>query len=88
MIGWLLLGYNFIVFLMYGWDKLRARKGWWRIPESTLLWLAAAFGGPGAWLAMRTFHHKTHKPRFAWGVPLMTLAQAMVAGWVWWKLTH
>lgn len=80
-VGWALLGYNFVVFLAYGWDKLRAIRGGRRTPEATLLWLAACLGGPGALLGMLLWHHKTHKPRFARGVPLLTLMQAVLAGW-------
>ncbi len=74
--------YNAVVFLVYGIDKLRARRGWRRTPEATLLWMAALFGGPGALLAMRLFRHKTRKPAFAWGVTAMTLLQAGVVVWV------
>ena len=61
---------NLIVFLLYGADKRRARKNAWRIPEKTLLagtWLT---GGVGAWLAMRTFRHKTKHIAFQVSVPI------------------
>ena len=42
---WLLLA-NLLTFLIYGGDKLAARKGWRRVPEATLL----LFGALGGWL--------------------------------------
>ena len=46
-----LLIWNVMVFLIYGIDKSKARRGAWRIPEKFLLILAFTFGGFGAWLA-------------------------------------
>jgi uncharacterized membrane protein YsdA (DUF1294 family) len=53
-----------IAFVAYGWDKLQAKRGGWRISEKTLHGLALAGGFVGAWLGMRIFHHKTRKPQF------------------------
>jgi uncharacterized membrane protein YsdA (DUF1294 family) len=39
-----LLVINVITFVVYGIDKLKAKKHWWRISEATLLLLAAAGG--------------------------------------------
>ena len=39
-----LLAINIITFIVYGIDKLKAKHSWWRIPESTLLILAAVGG--------------------------------------------
>ena len=56
-IAWALL--NGFVFLLYGLDKLKAKRGKWRIPERTLLLFTWLMGGVGALLGMRTFRHKT-----------------------------
>ncbi|WP_370736993.1 DUF1294 domain-containing protein [Streptococcus pseudoporcinus] len=56
-----LLLWNVIVFVVYGIDKGRAIKGRWRISESTLIIIALLFGGLGAWLGAKVFHHKTQK---------------------------
>ena len=69
---------NLAAFLLYGVDKFTARRGLWRIPESVLLLVAAAGGSAGAFLGMRFFHHKTKKPRFYIGVPVMLLLQLLV----------
>ena len=55
---------NIFTFITYGVDKRKAVKNRWRIPERTLLILAAAGGSPGAWLGMRLFRHKTRHPKF------------------------
>ena len=58
------LAFNLLVFLIYWWDKEAARKGSWRVRESTLLWLAFLGGSVGAVLAQRLLRHKTHKQPF------------------------
>jgi uncharacterized membrane protein YsdA (DUF1294 family) len=79
---WILFaGYNLVVLLVYGWDKRAAKRHAWRIPEATLLWLATIGGGVGALAGMLLWHHKTRKPRFAVGVPLLLIIQA---GALWW----
>ncbi len=52
-------------------DKRRAIKNRWRIPEKTLL-LIALFGGSfGVLLGMKLARHKTKKPVFSIGVPVI-----------------
>ncbi len=60
---------NMIAFVLYGVDKRRAIKDKWRIPEATLIGLAALGGGIGAFLGMITWHHKTKKWKFRILVP-------------------
>ena len=45
-----LLIWNFLVFMIYGIDKSKAKRGAWRIPEKILLFLAFIYGGFGAWI--------------------------------------
>lgn len=66
---------NIITFVMYGIDKYKAKKSKWRIPESTLLGLAAIGGSIGAWLGMQVWHHKTLHKKFRFGVPVILLLQ-------------
>ena len=66
---------NAVSFFVYGIDKLKASKGWWRIPESTLLLLALVGGSVGAWLGMKAWHHKTMHKKFRYGLPLILLLQ-------------
>ena len=53
-----------VTFVTYGVDKSAARRGTWRVPESTLHLLALACGWPGALLGQRFFRHKTRKQPF------------------------
>lgn len=74
-----LLGINAITFALYGIDKLKSKKGWWRIPEKTLLMLAIIGGSIGALCGMRLFHHKTKHKKFYLGVPiLLTIQVALI----------
>ena len=70
-IGILIL--NVVTFFVYGIDKLKAKKSLWRIPESTLLILAAVGGSVGAYLGMKVWHHKTLHKKFSLGVPAILL---------------
>lgn len=74
-----LLAINAVAFFVYGIDKLKARKGWWRIPETTLLLLAAIGGSIGAWLGMKVWHHKTMHRKFRYGLPVIFLLQLALA---------
>ena len=69
---------NFIAFIMMGVDKSRAERDLYRIPEKSLLLACAPFAALGGLIGMRVFHHKTRKPKFSVGVPLMLAAQALV----------
>lgn len=77
-----ILGINILTFIIYGIDKLKAKKNKWRVPEKTLLLLALVGGSVGAFLAMRAFHHKTKHWQFTIGVPVMFILQ--VAAYLWW----
>lgn len=70
---------NVIAFLVYGVDKLKARKGHWRISEATLLLLAIVGGSIGAWLGMKAWHHKTKHLKFMYGLPAILLLQLALA---------
>ena len=70
-----LISINVLTFLLYGIDKWKARRGKWRIPEDTLIWLAIAGGSIGALLGMYLFRHKTQHRKFTLGVPAILLVQ-------------
>ena len=72
-----LLVINILTFLIYGLDKLLAKLHSWRVPEITLLFLAAIGGTVGAYLAMQCFRHKTLHWKFKLGVPALFILQVM-----------
>ena len=77
-----LITINAVTFLLYGIDKWKAKRAWWRIPESVLLGMAAIGGSGGAWLGMRVWHHKTQHAKFRYGVPAMLVVQAALLVWI------
>ena len=66
-----LLLINALSFALMLADKKKAVKNHWRIPERTLLAIAAIGGSLGAIVAMHMFRHKTKHPRFFIGLPCM-----------------
>ncbi|WP_213132924.1 DUF1294 domain-containing protein [Citrobacter sp. FP75] len=62
-IAWLLFA-NLLTLVIYGVDKMAARKAWRRVPESTLLMLGVVGGWPGAIAGQQLFRHKTQKQPF------------------------
>ncbi len=77
-----LLAINLTAFGYYGFDKGRARQGGRRVPEIVLHGLALAGGSFGAWLAMRTFRHKTVKGRFRLAFWIIVASQVLLLAWV------
>ena len=75
MLIYYLLAVNVLTFIVYGVDKWKAQRGRWRVPEASLLGLAALGGSVGAWLAMQLFRHKTQKKKFRYGVPALFVLQ-------------
>lgn len=71
-------GVSLIGFVLMGLDKQRAIHHQWRISESTLLSVALFGGSLGILLGMFVFHHKTNKPLFFIGVPVIIGIQAVV----------
>ncbi len=64
-----------MTFFVYGIDKWKAKHLKWRISEATLLGLAIIGGSIGAWLGMKTWHHKTMHWKFKYGIPFILLLQ-------------
>ncbi len=63
-------------FIVYAGDKRAARKGQWRVAESTLQGLALCCGWPGALLAQQLLAHKRSKPvfmRIFWGTVALNI---------------
>ncbi len=73
-----LLIWNFIVFILFGVDKYKAKKGHWRFSEKSLLRCALLFGSVGAFLGMKVFRHKTLHNKFRIGLPLIFLLHLLI----------
>ena len=87
---WSSLAFFVIVSLLnfqdYRHDKLRARQGQQRVPESILHFLGLIGGWPGGYLAQRQYRHKTVKATFQltfWAVVLLHEGVALdfLLGW-------
>ena len=78
-----LIGINVITFIVYGIDKLKAKKGKWRTPEASLLGLAVIGGSIGAYLGIKVWHHKTLHKKFRYGIPAIIILQIACICLVW-----
>ena len=58
-------------------DKAKARKNLWRIPERTLMTVAALGGSLGCLMGMYTTRHKTRHWKFVVGVPTLLVLQIL-----------
>ncbi len=74
---------NVIAFLVFGIDKRKAVKNKNRVPEKTLFLLAGIGGSVGALTAMEVFRHKTKHLSFTVGIPLILIAQILLAAGIW-----
>ena len=73
-----LIAVNVAAWIMYGLDKWKARSGKWRISERTLLIVALIGGSVGALAGMLMFRHKTKKPKFVVGIPVMLVVHCVI----------
>ncbi len=64
---------SIIGFVTMGFDKKKAIKRGWRIPERTLILIAFFGGALGSFLGMQIFRHKTRHIKFIILVPLALL---------------
>ena len=63
-------------------DKWKAKKNRWRIPEATLMTVAALGGSIGSLLGIYTVRHKTQHLKFTLGIPLILAVQIVAAVWI------
>ena len=77
----ILLVWNIIVMLVYGMDKMQAKRGGRRISERTLMLCSFLFGGFGAMFGIILFNHKTSKMKFRLFVPIAVVVGVTVIYW-------
>lgn len=83
MLVWLVM-LNVIGMLVTSWDKRRARRREWRVPESTFWMITALGGGLLTFVTMLVIRHKTRHRSLMIGLPLMMLVQVVVFCLLWW----
>ena len=59
-------------------DKSAARRQVRRVPERTLLLVAALGGSVAMLVTMRAIRHKTRHPKFMIGIPVIIVVQVVV----------
>jgi uncharacterized membrane protein YsdA (DUF1294 family) len=74
-------GLNILACTVFTLDKLRAKRKRERIPENSLL-LLAALGPIGALTAMVAFRHKTRHMKF-FLVPVFAILHLLLFIWIW-----
>ena len=70
---------NAVGFLLMLIDKWKAKHNRWRIPEATLMGIAALGGSVGSLLGMYTVRHKTKHIKVTVGIPVILIAQIALA---------
>lgn len=73
-------------FVAYGWDKLKAARGGWRVAEQTLHLMELLGGWPGALLGQSVFRHKRSKRsymRVFWVIVGLHVVGWGVGLWCW-----
>ena len=78
---WFLL-INMLTLVMYGADKMAARKGMRRVPEATLLVFGVTGGWPGAIVGQQLFRHKTQKQPFKTYFIISVIVSVSVMGMI------
>lgn len=73
---------NLIGFFAMWIDKVKAKRGSWRIPENTLFTITFLGGGFGTIAGMYKFRHKTKKLRFTIGFPVILLTEVFLVIYV------
>jgi len=71
-----------ITFLLYGFDKARAKNGEWRVPEVVFHGLALSGGFPGGWAGRSIFRHKTQKGFFTFILVVSTAIHLFLGYWL------
>ena len=73
---------SIVTSLLYRLDKSAARRGAWRIQESSLLFIGLVGGWPGAVVAQRILRHKTRKQSFQLAFWVTAVLNSIVLGWL------
>ena len=69
---------NLLAVIVTGYDKRAAQLQHRRVRERTLMLISALGGAPGMYLTMLIVRHKTRKPLFMMGIPLIFVLELLV----------
>ncbi|MGD9679198.1 MAG: DUF1294 domain-containing protein [Vulcanibacillus sp.] len=69
---------NSVGFILMGYDKSKAKKNEWRVPERKLYFVALIGGSIGIYLGMSKFRHKTKHFTFSYGIPLIIICNIII----------
>ncbi len=69
---------NLVAIIVTAHDKLAAIHHRRRIPERVLLLISAMGGAPAMYLTMLVIRHKTRKPLFMIGIPLIFILELVI----------
>lgn len=69
---------NIIAVIVTVHDKSAAQRGAWRVKERALMLISALGGAPAMYLTMLTIHHKTRKPLFMIGIPVIFIIELIL----------
>jgi uncharacterized membrane protein YsdA (DUF1294 family) len=78
IIGLYIICVNLLGLIYFFIDKQKAKRQSWRTPEATLFTIALFGGSIGCLLGMYLFHHKTAKPKFYIGMPIILGIQILI----------
>jgi len=81
-----LISLNLLTLFVSWRDKRASIKKKQRVPESTLLTLSVLGGSLGMLLSMKLFRHKTKKPKFYIGVPMILVLQLAGALYLFYRM--
>ena len=81
-----LIAISIIAIVITIYDKLIAGSGKRRVPENTLLIIAALGGSVAMYITMQIIRHKTQHKKFMIGIPVIMVIQAILfALYLYWR---
>lgn len=72
-----LLAWNTCTFILTVYDKYASRNSLGRVSEKHLITAAFFLGAPGVYLGMQMARHKTRKPVFRYGLPVLIMLNGL-----------
>ena len=70
---------NILAIILTIYDKSAAVHDRWRVRERTLMLVSALGGSVGMFLTMLIIRHKTRKPLFMIGIPVIFILELIIA---------